>query len=70
MFNNEKTNVYLFQLSFIRTNQDLVYPHKKNSYHLSMPNRQSVHDKTQEEKQVNQSILMAMNDRYTKKKIK
>jgi hypothetical protein len=33
-----------------------------------MPNKQYVHDKNQEEKQVNQSILMAMNDHYTKMK--
>jgi hypothetical protein len=39
-----------YQLSFIRTNQDLVYRQKKNPYHLSMPNRQCVYDKNQEEK--------------------
>ncbi len=52
----------------IKTNQDLVYRQKKNSYHLSMPNTQYVHDKNQEEKQANQLILMAMNDHYTKMK--
>jgi hypothetical protein len=53
---------------YIRTNQDLVCRQKKNFYHLSMPNMQYVHDRIQEEKQVNQSILMAMNDRNTNTK--
>jgi hypothetical protein len=52
---------------FLSTNQDLVYHQMKNFYHLSMPNRQYECDKNLEEKLMNQLVLKAMNDHYTKK---